>query len=1036
MATIQTAIQLQDNFTEVFYRVIEAVNLGFVAMEELQQSIGSPVDMTSMEAARDSIHQAAAAVQELNESLQCSSRLNGPNPIVTENRPVRNPPSIPTSPPPTWNSYEGVEVFTNTGAERFQQELASINTMLHQISTQQDQITRRANEMELLSPQASYDLQSVENRVQQLRSQIEQVEANPLTIDTEEINQELERLRLQMNQIGEEQDQLQLAMQGTDISVINQAYLQLSQTLDGVERSVRDRLSKAINSSVTPVEVPLIWRTEELEVFTNTGVERFQQEVQSTNEMLQQLSATQDAIARQAYQMDLLPPEGFQNLNQMAIRMDMIRNRIQQIENNPMNIGTEAVNSELERFRGQLNHAIQEQQNLNHAMQQMDVSAANESYLRLSQIIGSTERYIRDNVDEQGRFNREVEEGTEKSSRLIQTIKGAVAAYATVQTVLKAFNLSDQLTSTTARLNMMNDNLQSTQELQNMIFISAERSRGSYQETADAVSKLGLMAGDAFSSSGEIIAFMEQINKQFRIAGTEASGVDAAMLQLTQAMGSGVLRGEEYNSILEQAPNIIQAIADYMDVSKGKLKDMAAEGQITADIVKAAVFAVADETNAKFESMPKTFEQIWTSFQNHALFAFQPVLQRLNDIANSQTFQAFVNGAIEAMAVLANVLLNIFDLVATIGGFISENWSVISPLIYGVVTALAVYAGYLAIVKTAEFLGVATKIAMCVASYAHAAATKKAASAIAEETARQYGLNTAFLSCPLTWIILLIIALISVIFVVCNAIAKMTGIANSGFSVMTGGINVVIQFFWNLLLTALNIVLGIINAIGALTDNMMIAFSNAICSIQSWFYDLLSTVLTVVGKICEALNRLPFIEFDYSGVTSAAEKYATKAAEVLEKKEEYENVWDAFQKGFHTFDTFQDGWISEAFQKGADWGDDVVEKISGFDLFSTEDLENQDDYTNLLNDTNSLLSGIGDTTKGISDSLDITEEDLKYMRDLAEREIINRVTMTDIKIEMGGVTNHVNSEIDLDGMVNHLVDELGTQLAISAEGIH
>ena len=300
MATIQTAIQLQDNFTEVFYRVIEAVNLGFVAMEELQQSISSPVDMTSMEAARDSIHQAAAAVQELNESLQRSSRLNGPNPIVTENRPVRNPPSIPTSPPPTWNSYEGVEVFTNTGAERFQQELASINTMLHQISTQQDQITRRANEMELLSPQASYDLQSVENRVQQLRSQIEQVEANPLRIDTEEINQELERLRLQMNQIGEEQSQLQLAMQGTDISAINQAYLQLSQTLDGVERSVRDRFT------VNPVEVPIVWKTENLEVFSGTGMERFQQEVQSTNGLLQQLSNIQNTIAKQTYNMNVL----------------------------------------------------------------------------------------------------------------------------------------------------------------------------------------------------------------------------------------------------------------------------------------------------------------------------------------------------------------------------------------------------------------------------------------------------------------------------------------------------------------------------------------------------------------------------------------------------------------------------------------------------------------------------------------------------------------------------------------------------------
>lgn len=1004
MATIQTAIQLQDNFTGIFSQVIEAVNLGFVAMEELQQSISSPINTSSMEAARDSIHQAAAAVQELNESLQHSSQLNMPSSAVLNQNHTPIPPQPETV---SWNSYEELEVFTNTGIERFQQELASVNTMLNRVSATQSQITQRANEMELLSPQASYDIQGVENRVQSLRNQIEQVEANSLTIGTEESNSALERLRFQMDQLVGEQEQLQLAMQGTDVSAINQAYLQLSQTLDGMERSVRDRFSQAINSSVTPVEVPVTWRTEELEVFTNTGIERFQQEVQSTNEMLQQLSGTQDAIARQAYQMDLLPPEAFQDLNQMATRMDMIRNRIQQIESNPMNIGTDAANSELERFRGQLNHAIQEQQNLNHAMQQMDVSAINESYLRLVQIIGSTERYIRDNIDEQGRFNREVEQGTEKADRLTQTIKGAVAAYATMRTVGDIINLSDTITQTTARLDLIVDDGGSVEELQNKIFISAERSRGSYQATADAVSKLGLMAGDAFSSSGEIVAFMEQINKQFRIAGTGAAGIDAAMLQLTQAMGSGVLRGEEYNSVLEQAPNIIQAIADYMDVPKGKLKDMAADGQITADIVKAAIFAAADDTNEKFESMPKTFEQIWTSFQNHALFAFQPVLQRLNELANGAQFQGFVNGAIELLGILANMVLSIFDGMMAIGNFLYENWSVLSPIIYGVVAALAVYYGWQM---------------LC-------------AGAAAVRTAKEAVLNAILSANPTMKVVLATIALVAVIFAVCNAIAKMTGIANSGFSVMTGGINVVIQFFLNLLGTIGNIVFGIGNAIVALASNIMTAFYNAIRSVQSWFYDLLSDVLMVVGKICEALNQLPFMKsFDYSGIFSKAEQYAAKAAELSQDKKDYKSIEEAFQKGFNTYDVFQDGWISDAFQKGADWGDGVAEKISKFFDFSKE--LDPEDYSDLLNDTNALLSGIGDTTKGISDSLDITEEDLKYMRDLAERETINRVTMTDIKIEMGGVTNHVNSEIDLDGMVSHLTEALETQIAISAEGIH
>ncbi len=348
---------------------------------------------------------------------------------------------------------------------------------------------------------------------------------------------------------------------------INQATMSVQELVAAMDRVDPSEIAPAVS-----------WQSPALDVFDGSGIGRFRQEVQSTDAMLERLCGTQDAIARQAYNTSIFPPEAFQDLNRMAVRIDSIRGRIQQIEGNPMNMGTDAANAELEMLRGQLGQALREQQNLSRAMDDMDVHAANESYLRLNQVIGDTERHIRDNVDEQGRLNQEIEAGTDRANGLMGAIRGAVAAYATLHTLSNAMGLSDQLVSTTARLDMMNDGLQTTQELQDMIFLSAERARGSYQATADAVSKLGLMAGDAFSSSEETIAFMEQVNKQFRIAGTEAAGIDAAMLQLTQAMGSGVLRGEEYNSILEQAPNIIQAIADYLEVPKGELKDMAAEG--------------------------------------------------------------------------------------------------------------------------------------------------------------------------------------------------------------------------------------------------------------------------------------------------------------------------------------------------------------------------------------------------------------------------------------------------------------------------
>ena len=658
MATIRTAIELQDNFTSVLYQVINSVNLGLSAMEDLHQSMNAQVDTSSIEAARDSINQATIAVQELDAAMQ---GVEAPT-IPTPTAPVSTAPvNIPTPQPTQWQSYDGLEVFKNTGVERFEQEVASVNSMLQDLNATQSRITQTAAESEVLSPQARYDVEAVENRVQALQQSIEQVEQNPLNIGSDSANASLEQLRARLSQTLELQDNLNAAMQGADISQINAAYLQLSQNISETERMVRDSFE-----NIPPVEIPVTWKTDSLEVFTSTGVDRFQQEVQSANNMLNTLNTTQERIASTAAQTNLFPASAVADMGRMGSRLQAIQQRIQQIENNPLNIGTETANAELERLRGQLDQAVQEQENLNRAVADMDVQAANEAYLRLSQTIGNTESYIRDNVDEQGRFNQEINEGAANADNLMNAIKGAVAAYATVQTVGKVLDLSDTLTSTTARLNLMNDGLQTTQDLQNMIYLSAERARGSYQATADAVSKLGLMAGDAFGSSEEIVAFMEQVNKQFTIAGTEAAGIDAAMLQLTQAMGSGVLRGEEYNSILEQAPNIIQAIADYMEVPKGQLKDMAADGAITADIVKAAMFAAADETNEKFASMPKTFSQIWTSFQNTALMAFQPVLNRLNEIANSDAFQQFVNNAIEGLSFVAGIALEIFDLLVSV----------------------------------------------------------------------------------------------------------------------------------------------------------------------------------------------------------------------------------------------------------------------------------------------------------------------------------------------------------------------------------
>lgn len=812
------------------------------------------------------------------------------------------------------------------------------------------------------------------------------------------------------------------------------------------------------NAPPAPVEVPVHWETDGLEVFTGTGVDRFRQEVQSANSMLERLSSTQDAIARQAYNTNLLPPEAFQNLNSLAVRIDMVRDRIQQISSNPVNIGTDTANAELEQLRSQLNQAVQEQNELNEAMQNMDVSAANNAYLRLSQTVSGTERYIRDNVDEQGRFNQEIQEGTQQAGELTDTIKNAVLAYVSIQSVGEGLNISDGLVQTTSRLNMMNDGVQSTQELVNMVYAAAQDARGSFAKMADVVARFGNNAGDAFGSSEEVVVFADLIQKQMTIAGASTQEASNAMLQLSQALGSGVLRGDELNSIFEQSPNLIRGIADYIEQNDallnsmaqglkmnvedlsgnvmGHIRDIASEGMLSADIVKASVFSATDEINAKFESMPMTWGQIWQSMQNTALIAFQPVLQRLNEIANSQDFQTFVNGAIEVMAVLANILLNIFDLAATAGGFIADNWSIISPIIYGVVVAMGAYLAISAIVAAMNGIHAASETVK-------AAAQMMATGATFAETAAQYGLNAALAACPVTWIIVLIIALIAVLVSLCNWIAKVTGVSESGIGVIVGCLAVAVAFIINRIIGMINTIITVGINLWNLIVNFAAAFSvifnDPVAAIKAVILSLFNFIVSVVSKAAQLLDTV----FG-SNLAGAISGFQARIQSEIDATIEGAGGTPAnvLNPADYTIDKIDYG---DAFDAGAAWGDGIADKVSNFsllDLFGKTDIPNVDDYISDFDDviTN---SGVGDGVKNIdantgkiTDSLDITEEDLKYLRDIAEQEAINRYTTAEIKVDMSGMQNTVNSGDDIDGLMTQLTDSVNEAVDNMTEGVH
>lgn len=662
------------------------------------------------------------------------------------------------------------------------------------------------------------------------------------------------------------------------------------------------------------------------------------------------------------------------------------------------------------------------------------IREAREEWAKAGTAFDTIEENIRNANNEQQNFNNSIREGSNSANGLLSIIKKVAIAAGGIAGINKVLNISDELASTKARLNLLVDDGGSVEALEQKIMASAQRSRSVYFDTASAVAKLGLNAGNAFDGNmDQVIAFMEQVNKQFVIGGATAQEQSNAMIQLTQAMAAGALRGEELNSILDGAPGIARAIEKYMGIAEGSIKSVAQEGKVTAEVVKNAMFAMADETNAKFDSMPKTWAQIWAGMKNQALSMFAPILTKINQIANSSKFQQVTTALINGLAGVANIASSVLDILISIASVIVDNWSWIQPIIMGIVAAMLIYNG----------VALATNIIMGIQTTAkavHAAATAMEAGATFTATAAQQGLNAALLACPITWIILLIIAVIAAIYAACAAVAKFTGIANSGFGVICGGIMVVIAFFKNLGLSVANIALGIWNALGACASNIGTAFHNVISNVQGWFYNLLSTALTVVAGICEALNKLPFVEFDYSGITNKASEYAAKSAEAYGNVEEYKSVADAFNEGMSTFDTFQDGWAADAFASGAAWGDGVADKVSGMFDFSALDSMGADslDAFNLGNDLDSIYGNTGDianNTAATADALDIAEEDLAYLRDIAEREAINRFTTAEIKVEQHN-ENHISKDADLDGIMDAWANDFAEKLEVSEEGVH
>ncbi|TQX45711.1 tape measure protein [Clostridioides difficile] len=747
------------------------------------------------------------------------------------------------------------------------------------------------------------------------------------------------------------------------------------------------------------------------------------------------------------------------------------------------------------------------QQRLHNPLNAGGIQISQQSLNNIENILTRIEQNIEKADEQQRRFNEDINKGVSNTDRLLGSVKKIAGAYMGLKTIGGLGSLSDQMTSTNARLAMTNDGQLSDGGLNKMIFQSAERSRASYLDTAQIVSRIGMNAGSAFSSTREIVSFAEQLNKKFIIAGASTQEMSSALLQLTQGLGSGVLRGEELNAVFESAPNIIRSIADYLDVDIGKIRGMASEGMLTADIVKNSLLAAAEQTNTEFEKMPLTIGQIFTSIKNNAIMIFGAIQKKIEDTVSSRGFRTFIVNITDAIYVLGNVgysvfngLIDLFSSPAFQGFFnlmivgvsmitqglgriitqalsvanvFAQNWSIISPVIYGIVGAFIAYKVIIYSVLIAQTIYTAITFTQCFVTALLSGELYVATKAMLINKLMTLGVSRANVTLCVTMImvvatIALVIAAIFVGVAIFNHFAgasiSATGVVVGAFYFLGACIYDVFAGAWNIVMAfaeffvnSFNIVIYNVQMLFYKFQNFVIdsmgdvggSFDNCATALANAFVSAANIAIKGINGVIKALNLIPGVNINTLGSLDKIDSfvkqykdYQKTLKEPIKPQDwkapyaEIKNPFDSYKKGYEVGQNLENK-LKDAFDINK-----IAEKAK-------KDLRLDDlwDKKYGLGDglgSAGLNSPLGDAAKGAKDTagntakmaktMDKSQEDLKYLRDIAEQEVINKYTGVNIKIDMNN-TNNISKDTDLDGIVNVLTEKLNDAMVVSAEGV-
>lgn len=602
------------------------------------------------------------------------------------------------------------------------------------------------------------------------------------------------------------------------------------------------------------------------------------------------------------------------------------------------------------------------------------------------------------------------------NSGLSKLVKTAMSLAA----VKKGMDLTDTYTNTNARLGMITGSLEEQRALQKDVFAAAGRARGNYTEMANATAKLKMLAGDTFGSNQEAVGFTELLTKSLKISGASTAEQNSAFLQLTQAMTAGKLQGDEFRSIMENAPMVADAIAQYMGKSKAELKELSSHGAITADIIKGAMFSAADEINGKFADMPPTFADTWQKIKNAGMQAFGGVFEKANTVLNSAGVQTALNNFIGLIYLAGEATEGFID-------FCIAAWPMVSPFIWAAAAALGAYAVAQIVSNGLSLISATGFGAQAIGAGIYALALWATTGATWAETTAMLGLNSSLYACPLVWIVGLVLVLTAAFYAGVAAVNHFAGTSISATGLIGGAFFALFAFVYNHFVYP---IIAVFSMLANFIGNT--CFNDATAAVKVLFLDMANAcigyVLNMARSIENIVNKIPGVTVDItSGLEGLQTGLETKITAIKD-----ESGWKEYVKQPELLD------YSEMASKGYNAGKNLADKASNLFSGFNPSLDGAGgsgiDFSSFATAGNpATVKGTG---KGGAVKVETEKEDIEWMRKLAERDYVARIAQNtlapNIRVEFSGP---ITKEADTDGLVGHVVDRLKEVIATAPEGV-